>query len=90
MNGCVVRLEPGTTKNDEGRTFPFGTHPWLGALLVAQMERTLALQKKREESSDTSSTATEHRWATSGRRGKTPATWLVALAGSSTTCVGRP
>ena len=47
VNGCVVRLEPGTTKNDEGRTFPFGAHPRLGALMVAQMEHTLAIQKER-------------------------------------------
>lgn len=27
MDACVVRLEAGTTKNEEGRTFPFGQHP---------------------------------------------------------------
>ena len=47
VRGCVVRLEPGTTKNDEGRTFPFRAHPRLGALIVAQMRRTLALQQER-------------------------------------------
>ncbi|PYM05600.1 MAG: site-specific integrase, partial [Candidatus Rokuibacteriota bacterium] len=45
--GCVVRLDPGTTKKDEGRTFPFAKHPRLGALIVAQMERTLAVQRQR-------------------------------------------
>ena len=47
VKGCVVRLEPGTTKNEEGRTFPFGAHPRLGALIVAQMKRTLALRQER-------------------------------------------
>ncbi len=45
--GCVMRLDPGTTKNDEGRTFPFKKHPRLGALIVVQMERTVALQRQR-------------------------------------------
>jgi len=39
----VVRLEPGTTKNDEGRTFPFRGYPRLTALLARQLDRTLAL-----------------------------------------------
>lgn len=43
----VIRLEPGTTKNDEGRTFPFGSYPRLAALLDRQLERTLALQRER-------------------------------------------
>ena len=41
-----MRLEPGTTKNDEGRTFPFGVHPRLGDLILAQMTRTLELQQE--------------------------------------------
>ncbi len=41
----TVRLEPGTTKNDEGRTFPFGRFPRLRALLERQRERTLAVEK---------------------------------------------
>ena len=47
VDACVVRLEPGSTKNDEGRTFPFGHHPRLAALIVRQGERTLPLQKQR-------------------------------------------
>ena len=35
-----IRLEPGTTKNKEGRTFPFGTYPPLGELLTELLERT--------------------------------------------------
>jgi integrase len=35
-----VRLEPGTTKNDEGRTFPFSVYPPLAELIYAQRERT--------------------------------------------------
>ncbi len=41
-----VRLEPGTTKTDEGRTFPFSVLPELEALLRKQRERTVALQKE--------------------------------------------
>jgi len=40
----TLRLEPGTTKNDEGRTFPFGTYPALKVLLEAQREHTRALE----------------------------------------------
>ncbi len=41
----TVRLEPGTTKNAEGRTFPFGVYPDLEELLREQRERTAALEK---------------------------------------------
>jgi integrase len=41
----LVRLEPGTTKNDEGRTFPFAALPEFEALLRRQRERTSALEK---------------------------------------------
>lgn len=41
----VVRLEPGTTKNDEGRTFPFDVLPALGELLRRQRERTTAVER---------------------------------------------
>lgn len=43
----VVRLEPGTTKNDEGRTFPFGVIPELAAVLREQWERTKALEQEK-------------------------------------------
>jgi integrase len=43
----MVRLEPGSTKNDEGRTFPFKSYPALKALLENQEARTDALQKER-------------------------------------------
>jgi len=36
----TVRLEPGTTKNDEGRSFPFKALPALADLLQAQQEQT--------------------------------------------------
>lgn len=41
----TVRLEPNTTKNDEGRVFPFGSLPVLKSLLVEQRERTTAIEK---------------------------------------------
>ena len=40
----VVRLEPGSTKNDEGRVFPFTALPTLADLLRRQWDRTRALQ----------------------------------------------
>lgn len=40
----MVRLDPGTTKNDEGRTFPFSALPELAAVLQAQKQRTEAVQ----------------------------------------------
>jgi integrase len=39
-----IRLEPGTTKNDEGRAFPLRGFPELDALLRRQRERTDAVQ----------------------------------------------
>jgi len=47
VNG-IVRLEVGTTKNSEGRSFPFSMLPGLEACLYRQRERTQALG--REES----------------------------------------
>ncbi len=44
----VIRLEPGTTKNSEGRTFPFSTFPELAALLHRQREATKALERATE------------------------------------------
>lgn len=44
-----MRLEPGTTKNDEGRTFPFAALPPLAELLQEQRERTRALERERGE-----------------------------------------
>jgi integrase len=41
----VVRLEPRTTKNDEGRTFPFDALPALKRLLERQRDRTKALER---------------------------------------------
>jgi integrase len=41
-----VRLEPGSTKNNDGRVFPFSALPALGDLIYRQRERTTALEKK--------------------------------------------
>ena len=46
FNGGMVRLEPNTTKNDEGREFPFAVLPDLKALLEKQLTRTRALEKE--------------------------------------------
>lgn len=40
----TVRLEPGTTKNDEGRTLPFAVLPELAYVLRSQWEKALALE----------------------------------------------
>lgn len=42
----VVRLEPGTTKNEEGRTFPFEALPRLAAVLHEQRAMTTELERK--------------------------------------------
>jgi integrase len=42
----TVRLDPGTTKNDEGRTFPFAAMPRLQELLREQREHTSALERE--------------------------------------------
>jgi integrase len=42
----IVRLEPGTTKNDDGRTFPYGTAlPELRTVIDAQWRDHVRLQK---------------------------------------------
>src|SRR2546429_3815343 len=41
----IVRLEPRTTKNDEGRAFPFDALPALKRLLERQRTRTKALER---------------------------------------------
>lgn len=41
----TIRLEPGSTKNEEGRTFPFSALPRLAALLIEQRERTSAFER---------------------------------------------
>ena len=45
----TLRLEPGTTKNDEGRTFPFRALPRLEALLEDLRDRTRAVERKKGE-----------------------------------------
>ena len=40
----VVRLEPGTTKNDEGRVFPFHVLPELDRLIRQQWQRAMRLE----------------------------------------------
>ncbi len=42
----MVRLEPNTTKNDEGREFPFAALPELKRMLLDQRERTRVLEKE--------------------------------------------
>lgn len=44
----TVHLDPGTTKNDEGRTFPFSALPPLEKLLRQQRERTDAVEQDQE------------------------------------------
>jgi len=44
----MIRLEPGVTKNREGREFPFAALPPLVELLKAQRERTSAVERKQD------------------------------------------
>ena len=45
FTACTVRLEPGTTKNEEGRTFPFAALPRLAELLREQRAKTTDLER---------------------------------------------
>jgi integrase len=47
-NAGVIRLEPGTTKNSDGRTFPFAALPELAATLGAQRAATRKLELEHE------------------------------------------
>lgn len=42
----IVRLEPNTTKSDQGRVFPFGALPELAALLQDQREQTSETERR--------------------------------------------
>jgi len=42
----TVRLEPGTTKNGEGRVFPFGELPELAALMREQRDKAKRLERE--------------------------------------------
>jgi integrase len=42
----TVRLEPGTTKNDEGRVFPFGALPALASVLKRQRALTKLVERE--------------------------------------------
>ena len=44
----TIRLEPGDTKNGEGRTFPYGRLPELAALMEEQKARTRKLEREQE------------------------------------------
>jgi integrase len=43
----IVRLAPGSTKNREGREFPFGAFPELQKLLLAQRDKTRAVERRK-------------------------------------------
>jgi integrase len=59
LGGGVVRLEPGTTKNNEGRAFPL--IPELRALLERRQAITRRCERAQRASSPTCSTATADR-----------------------------
>ncbi len=45
FHAATMRLEPGTTKNDEGRVFPFGKYPELAEVIQTQRARTTAVER---------------------------------------------
>lgn len=84
----TVRLDPGTTKNREGRVFPMTAE--LRVLLEAQRAHTDAVQRPTGASSPTSSTATGARCASSRRRGPARARRPGASGRSATTSAAPP
>ena len=73
LKAGIIRLEPGTTKNDEGRSFPFRALPALAALIERQREVTTAPSARRSGSSPGCSIARGRPSGTSGARGRRPA-----------------
>lgn len=49
FKAAVVRLEPGTTKNDEARIFPFKASPELASLLTIQRQLTSIVERETEQ-----------------------------------------
>jgi integrase len=47
LQAGIVRLDPGTTKNTDGRTFPVSALPELATMLQTQREATQALERRR-------------------------------------------
>lgn len=47
MNAGSVRLDPGTTKNDDGRVFPFTKFPELADTITRQREYTSAVERQK-------------------------------------------
>lgn len=82
----TIRLEPGTTKNDEARMFVMT--PELRSVLEAHRNATETLQRKTGGSSPTCSIAAGSRSVTSGARGRRRARPPASLGGSRTTSAG--
>jgi integrase len=98
----MVRLEPGTTKNDEGRVFPFGVLPELATLLRAQWEQAFSLEMATGQSIPTvfywndrdtikpiHPKALYHRWKSACRRAGVPCSVAMELTGYKTEAVYR-
>ena len=47
-NAGELRLEPGSTKNEQGSVFPFAFHPRLAQVLREQRERVEGIQRERD------------------------------------------
>ncbi len=50
FDGGVVRLDVGSTKNKEGRVFPFSAHPDLAALVLRQRKRIEKIEWAKQKS----------------------------------------
>ncbi len=48
LHSQTVRLEPGTTKNEEGRVFPFGPFPALAEVLKNQRATTATVEREQD------------------------------------------
>jgi integrase len=49
MDAGTIRLEPGTTKNDEGREIPFRSLPELAQVIEDQRARTDTVERERQK-----------------------------------------
>jgi len=81
FDGGMVRLEPGSTKNADGRVFPFAALPALAGLLRTQADRTRAIERASGSIIPWVFHRAAGRSSTSAGRGSGPAGWPASPVG---------